>query len=260
MKSKPKVGIYGLTGCAGDQLVILNCEDELLDIVGALDIKFFPMAMAGIDDNCPLDIVFVEGTVVQPEDEEMLKKLRERATLLIAIGTCAVWGGIPAMKNEIPREKLEMQVYGSAGQIFKTIVPQPLSSFVKVDLSISGCPIEKEQLLQGIASLLHGDVPRLPSYAVCTECKMEEYPCLLVEKGQFCLGPITVAGCKACCPSYGQPCRGCRGPVEEANVASEAKVLKEKGFTWVDIQNRLRTFAGQAESSKMESIEEATNE
>ena len=259
MKSKPKVGIYGLTSCAGDQLVLLNCEDELLEIVGAVDIKFFPMAMTGNDEKCPLDIAFVEGSVVQPEDEDMLKKLRERAKLLIAIGTCAVWGGIPAMKNEISREELKMQVYGPAGKFFNIIQAQPLSSFVKVDLVITGCPIEKEQLLQGIASLLHGDLPRLPNYAVCTDCKMAEYPCMLVEKGQLCLGPITVAGCKACCPSYGQPCRGCRGPVEDANVASEVKVLKEKGFSLVDIQNRLRTFAATAESLKVESIEGAKN-
>jgi len=259
MMHKPKVGIYGLTSCAGDQLVILNCEDELLNIAGALDIKSFPTAMTGNDDNCLLDIVFVEGTVVQPKDEKMLKKLRERATLLIAIGTCAVWGGIPAMKNEIPRRKLKRNIYGPAGEVFKTITPQPISSFVKVDLAISGCPIEKEQLLQAVASLLHGDLPPLPNYAVCTECKMAEYPCLLIEKGNLCLGPITVAGCKARCPSFAQPCTGCRGPVEEANVSSEVRVLMEKSFTWSDIQNRLRTFAAPADSLKIESLEEATN-
>ena len=252
--SKPKVGIYGLTGCAGDQLVILNCEDELLNIVGALDIKSFSMAVSESDDDCLLDIVFVEGTVVQPRDEEMLQNLRERAKLLIAIGTCAVWGGLPAMKNKFSQEEVKKKVYGSTGDIFKTTAPQPLSSFVKVDLSISGCPIEKEQLLQAVASLLHGDVPRLPGYAVCTECKMSEYTCLLVEKGQLCLGPITVAGCKARCPGYGQPCIGCRGPVEEANVSSEIEVLKEKGFTWVDIQNRLRTFVASIDPLQIESF------
>jgi len=259
MSGKPRIGVYGLTGCAGDQLVILNCEDELLDIVGATDIKSFPMAMSGGDDNCPLDIVFIDGTVVQPKDEEMLKRLRERAKLLIAIGTCAVWGGVPAMENKFSREEVKKRVYGTKGDIFKTITPQPLSSFVKVDLSISGCPIEKEQLLQAVASLLHGDLPQLPNYAVCAECKMAEYPCLLIKKGQLCLGPITVAGCKARCPSYGRPCIGCRGPVEEANVSSEVKLLKEKGFTISDIQNRLRTFAGAADSLKIESLKEAAN-
>jgi coenzyme F420-reducing hydrogenase gamma subunit len=88
---------------------------------------------------------------------------------------------------------------------------------------------------------------------------MAEYPCVLIEQGQLCLGPITVAGCKARCPSCAQPCIGCRGPVEEANVSSEFKMLKERGFTSVDIQNRLRTFAGQADSLKIESLKETAN-
>lgn len=256
---KPSVGIYGLTGCAGDQLAILNCEDELLDIASAVDLKFFPMAISDNDQDAPLDIVFVEGAVVQPEDERMLKKLRNRAKLLVALGTCAVWGGVQAMKNEVPREELKRKVYGPQGKRFEAIAAAPLSHFVKVDLAISGCPVEKEQLLRAVAALLHGDLPRLPNYAVCTECKMAEYPCVLIEKGQLCLGPITVAGCSARCPSHNQPCIGCRGPVEEANVSSQIKVLREKGFTWVDVQNRLRTFAGEADSLNIDSLKEAAN-
>jgi coenzyme F420-reducing hydrogenase gamma subunit len=136
---------------------------------------------------------------------------------------------------------------------------QPLSHFVKVDMAVSGCPIEKEQLLQAVAALLHGDLPRLPNYAVCAECKMAENPCVLIEKGQLCLGPITVAGCNARCPSHNRPCIGCRGPVEEANISSEIQILKEKGFTWVDIQNCLRTFAAEAGSLRIDSLRETAN-
>jgi coenzyme F420-reducing hydrogenase gamma subunit len=256
---KPRVGIYGLTGCAGDQLVILNCEDELLDIAGSLDIKFFPMATSANDEECRLDIAFVEGAVVQPEDEEMLRKLRDRAGLLVAIGTCAVWGGVQAMKNEISRDELKQQVYGPDGKVFETTAAQPLSHFVKVDMAVSGCPIEKEQLHQTLAALLHGDLPRLPNYAVCAECKMRENPCVLIENGLLCLGPITVAGCNASCPSHNRPCIGCRGPVGEANVSSEIRILREKGFTWVDIQNRLRAFAAEAGPLGIESLKETAN-
>ena len=244
---KPKIGIFGLTGCAGEQIVILNCEDQLIDILGAIDIKYFPTAMTKNDDMCELDIAFVEGAVVQPKDEELLKKIRQRSKLLIAIGTCAVWGGLPAMRNDVPREEFLEKVYGTKGKYFKSIPAQPLNNFIKVDLSISGCPIEKEQFLKAVTYLLHGDPPLLPSYAVCTECKMNEYVCMLVGKNKLCLGPITVAGCSARCPGYNIPCHGCRGPVDEANIASEVKILKEKGFTLRDIENRLRSFAAQAE-------------
>ena len=245
--AKPKVAIFGMTGCAGEQIVILNCEDQLMDILKVLDIKSFHTAMSKNDEKSDLDIAFVEGAVVQPEEEVLLKEIRKRSRLLIALGTCAVWGGVAAMKNEVSRQRLKDEVYGPAEKIFKNIPAQPLRSFVKVDFCISGCPIEKEQFLQAVGSLVHGDIPVLPKYAVCTECKMNENTCLLVEKGQLCLGPITVAGCNARCLSYGIPCSGCRGPVEEANIASEVEILKEKGFTLGDINNQLRTFAAPAE-------------
>jgi len=245
--TKPKVGVFGMTGCAGEQIVILNCEDELMDILKVLDIRSFHTAISKNDETCDLDLAFVEGAVVQPEEVVFIKEVRKRTRLLIALGTCAVWGGVAAMRNEVSRQRLKDIVYGSPGRIFKSIPAQPLHSFVKVDFSISGCPIEKEQFLQAVASLVHGDIPVLPKYAVCTECTINENTCLLVEKSELCLGPITVAGCNARCLRYSVPCSGCRGPVEEANIASEAEILKEKGFTLGDINNQLRTFAGPAE-------------
>lgn len=246
---KPTISIYGLTGCAGDQLAILNCEDELLEILGAVDIHSFIMAQTGnIEDK--VDIAFVEGTVVQPHDEERLLHIRENCDTLVAIGTCAVWGGIPACANNRVRRNLIDRVYGKENQSVKTQTPSPLSAFVKVDYSIPGCPIEKLEIIHSIASLLRGDLPLIPNYPVCFECKMNENRCLLVEEGKFCQGPLSRAGCGARCPGVGQPCIGCRGPVEEANVASEVTVLKEKGYTDLDILYRLRTFAYPAPAMK----------
>ena len=94
---KPTVGIFGLTGCAGDQLVVLNCEDELLGMVELLDIRDYLMASSDNDERCPLDIAFVEGAVMSKRDEEHLRRIRARCETLVALGTCAVWGGIPAM-------------------------------------------------------------------------------------------------------------------------------------------------------------------
>ncbi|GAH60025.1 unnamed protein product [marine sediment metagenome] len=119
--AKPKVGVFGMTGCAGEQIVILNCEDELMDILKVLDIRSFHTAMSENDEQCDLDIAFVEGAVVQPEEEVWLKKIRKRSRLLIALGTCAVWGGVAAMKNEVSPQRLKDEVYGPRGQIFKRL-------------------------------------------------------------------------------------------------------------------------------------------
>ena len=107
---KPKVGIFGLTGCAGDQLQILNCEDHLLLVASQVDIVDWVMAKSDNDHQCALEVDFVEGVVATERDLETIKRVRERSKFLVAIGTCAVWGGLPAMQNDIPREKLQEAV------------------------------------------------------------------------------------------------------------------------------------------------------
>ena len=241
--SKPTVGIFGLTGCAGDQLVILNCEDRLLDLISLVDIRDFLMASSENDAACPLDVALVEGAVLSNKDAEKLRTIRKRAKMLVALGTCAVWGGVAAMDRGADRRKLLEEVYGKAGLDYDSLPAQALHEIVKVDLNITGCPIEKEHFVAAIANLLNGDVPAYPAYPVCTECRMLENNCLLIERGEVCCGPITAAGCKARCPELRVPCVGCRGPVADANPSSFLAVFQEKGIDPGVIASRLRTFA-----------------
>ena len=241
--SKPTVGIFGLTGCAGDQLVILNCEDQLLDLVSLIDVRDFLMASSENDAACPLDIALVEGAVLSNKDLERLRAIRKRAKTLVALGTCAVWAGVAAMDRGTDRRKLLEEVYGETGLNYDSLPAQALHEIVRVDLNITGCPIEKEHFLGAIANLLNGDLPVYPQYPVCTECRMLENNCLLIERGELCCGPITAAGCKARCPNLRVPCVGCRGPVSDANPSSLLAMLEEKGFDRQAIATRLRTFA-----------------
>jgi len=244
--SKPTVGIFGLTGCAGDQLVILNCEDQLLDLVSVIDIRDFLMASSGNDEVCPLDVAIVEGAVLSNRDAEKLRAIRNRSKFLVALGTCAVWGGVAAMDRGADRRKLLQEVYGETGLSYDSAAAQALHEVVKVDLNITGCPIEKDHFLSAIANLLNGNPPLYPEYPVCTECRMLENNCLLIERGQLCCGPITVAGCQARCPNLRVPCVGCRGPVVgDANPSSLLSAFEEKGFDRQAIAARLRTFAPQ---------------
>ena len=242
---KPKIGIFGLSGCWGEQIVILNCEDQLLDIVGAVDIVDFLGGSSANDEESPLAIAFVEGSVANAREEASLRRIRGRAQLLVACGSCACFGGVAAMDAIEPREQVIQHVYGDYGAaIGWDIGPhRPLADFVKVDVAIPGCPIEKTEFLKVVASLLNGDVPVLPAYPVCLECKMNENDCLLVNRGLPCAGPVTVAGCGARCPAYNVACIGCRGPVEEANFSSLEKILLEKKLHEVEIRRKLRTFA-----------------
>lgn len=241
--SKPTVGIFGLTGCAGDQLVILNCEDELLDLVNLIDLRDFLMATSANDTRCNLDVAFVEGAVMSRRDEETLERIRQRARLLVAIGACAVWGGVAAQEANGNHAALLEEVYGPMGRQYDAIPGRALHELVKVDLNITGCPIEKSQILAAIASLLQGDPPLLPQYAVCAECRMRENNCLLIEKGSVCCGPLTAAGCEARCPALRIPCIGCRGPADDVNLASAWAMFEEKGYSRADVDKKLRTFA-----------------
>jgi coenzyme F420-reducing hydrogenase gamma subunit len=216
---KPTVGIFGLTGCAGDQLAILNCEDELLDLVAFIDIRDFLMGSSGNDTGCALDVALVEGAVLTERDAEMLRAIRKRSGLLVALGTCAVWGGVAALDRGA------------------------LHEVVKVDLRITGCPIEKDQFIAAIAGLLNGDLPVYPDYALCTECRMRENNCLLIERGEICCGPLTVAGCGARCPELRIACIGCRGPLDDGNPNSMLDMLEKKGIGRRQVEDKLRTFA-----------------
>jgi len=245
---KPRVGIFSLTGCAGDQLQILNMEDELLDLVNHIHIVDFQEGSSHKEEG-PVDVAFVEGSVSTETDLKHLKEIRERSKILIAFGNCAVEGGIQAMRNkEGSIEGRLKDVYGVETGFFDAKLSKPLSEYVDVDLNIPGCPVEKEETLRAITSLLHGDTPTSFTYPVCVECKLNEYPCVIVESGKPCLGPVIRAGCDARCPGLGLDCIGCRGPVDSASgFAAEYSMLLEKGYSKEFILNRLRVFSGEVD-------------
>jgi sulfhydrogenase subunit delta len=143
------------------------------------------------------------------------------------------------------RSEAIQKVYGKNGPAKSwDIGPhRPLSDFVKVDLAIPGCPMETTEFVRAVSALLNGDMPLMPSYPVCLECKMKEQECLLVVRGLPCAGPVTVAGCNARCPGYNIPCVGCRGPVDEANMGSIEKIFEEKELPKEQIKLKLRVFA-----------------
>ncbi len=88
---KPKVGVFSFTSCEGCQLTILNLEDEILDLLGAIEIVNFREA---IDDRRhDYDVAFIEGSITTPEEVEEVTQIREKAKVLVAIGSCACLGG-----------------------------------------------------------------------------------------------------------------------------------------------------------------------
>jgi sulfhydrogenase subunit delta len=255
MSARPAVGVFGMTGCAGDQLVILNCENELQQLFELLEVKDFLMASSGNDSNADLDIAFVEGAVVTSADEKLLQEIRQRSRTLVAIGTCAVWGGLVRLGEGVDRAGALLEIYGPVGLQYRSSAPRALREAVPVDFNISGCPIEKSDFLHAISDLLNGNPPLLSRTVVCHACKIRENNCLLL-LGQPCFGPVTLGGCEARCPSYRVPCQGCRGPAEEANADSALSLLCDLGLTRSEAVKRLTTFSRLDQYRPLHSVSE----
>jgi sulfhydrogenase subunit delta len=241
--TRPRIAIAGLTACSGCQLTILNCEEELPEIARSFDIVHFPMGESIGDEGGSFDAAIVEGAVSTPQDLATLFRLRNASRLLIALGTCALHGGVAAMNNASNRrDQLMHTVYGPAGASIESFPPSPFKNFVSVDFGVTGCPPEKHEVVALLAALLQGTLPPLPTYPVCIECRSRENLCLLLARNELCLGPIIQGGCNARCPATGIVCEGCRGPVREANVEQELELLLERNFDRSEIERRMSRF------------------
>ena len=96
---KLKMGIYAITGCYGCLLSVIYNEKELLDLIKLIDITAFPFIKKNQEKD--FDIILLEGTVVEKDDLDILKKLREKTKILVALGACSCTGGVPAYRNFI---------------------------------------------------------------------------------------------------------------------------------------------------------------
>src|SRR5512136_2415755 len=97
-KTKPKLAVWKFASCDGCQLSLLDCEDELLAVAGAIDIANFPEASRAVVKG-PYDVTLVEGSVTTPHDLERIKQVRKESKFLVTIGACAKAGGIQALRN-----------------------------------------------------------------------------------------------------------------------------------------------------------------
>lgn len=223
--ARPRIAIFSLTSCEGCSLAILELEDELLAILGAVEIVNFREGMT--ERAWDIDIGFVDGAVSTPRDEEEIRKLRAHCRTLVAIGACACLGGVNTLKNHQNEEAYRRYVYGEGARYFPTIPARPLSAVVKVDYELPGCPMIKEEFLRFVKCMLAGRPFKLPTYAVCVECKRRGVLCRY-EAGEICLGPVARAGCDAICPQYGTACEACRGIVSDEALTALGRNMRER--------------------------------
>ena len=218
-------------------MVLLSLEDFFYSLISENNVSFAPF-IVDRKELSEVDMVLVEGTVRNGEHFRRAKEAREKADKLVALGTCACYGGVQGLADMFSEKRLIGRRFGRDAS-FEGAPPGvrrllPLDSYVNVDAFMPGCPPPKELLKSFLEFALAGTIPSREGSTVCSECRTAGIPlpqpgprrttdavpeagkCLL-EQGYLCMGPLTRDGCGAICPSeLGVPCGGCRGPSEKA--------------------------------------------
>jgi F420-non-reducing hydrogenase small subunit len=236
-----KVAEEWLNICGGCEVSILDIGDQLLDLLPQLqfvhmpvlmDHKYFGQTGEGTELEIPkADIGIVSGGVRNEKEKHVVEALRESCTTLIAIGSCACFGGIPAMANMWKLEEMCDKVYRGSRTTESASTPnqnlpplldslKAVDEVVKVDAYIPGCPTVPEIIVQALTAVLNGKPFALPERSVCDECPVKrekkasggklkrplediavrqgepwENTRCFMEQGFLCLGPVTRAGC-----------------------------------------------------------------
>jgi coenzyme F420-reducing hydrogenase gamma subunit len=228
MAAKPKVAFFEFTSCEGCQLTVVDSLQTNPELLEAIEIVRFREAMSEKGDDYA--IAFIEGSCSRPSDEPLIKEIRGKAKLVVALGACAHLGGINAIRNRFDLGDVRRYVYGDKAEWYETYPARPISAVIPVDAVLPGCPIDRQELVRAIKALLQGRAPQIPDYPVCVECKLKENVCVY-QRQKTCLGPIALAGCDAICPTYGDGCEGCRGLIADPNIESLKQVLSEHGLS-----------------------------
>ena len=229
-----KVNIISLTCCAGCISSFLNAGDALLEILsGDFEIVYSP-TFIDLKEIPEVDLSIVEGGVRTVSDEELIREVRAKSRILVALGICATHGGITSLGNVTSVKKLLEKEYllpvSSKLPELEDLM-YPICNFVDVDYYIPGCPPMPFLIVHSLKSIVSGKTPIRYQSVVCTECHRKIVPAklgrlygiyekeadpelCLVSQGFVCLGSLTREGCGAPCPRAGFTCFGCRGPAD----------------------------------------------
>ena len=170
-----RVAILSLSSCQGCQILFLSLEEYLYTFIGENNVSYAPFL---IDEKelQEVDLALVEGTVRNGEQFRRARDMREKADKLVALGTCACYGGVQGLANRISEDELMRRRYGM-GTAFEGEPPGvrrllPLDSYIGIDAYLPGCPPPVDLLKSFLEMALSGDLPSRVSATVCAECKV----------------------------------------------------------------------------------------
>lgn len=160
---KLRVATLWLDGCSGCHMSLLDLDAAIISLAQKIDVVYGPLVDAQeFPDG--VDVTLVEGAISSQDDLNKIQKVRQRTALLVSIGDCAVTGNVPAMRNGIAPNRLLQSIYG---EIPTDGVPpllkqaRAIREFVKVDLTLPGCPPPARTIGAVITALIEGRKPEL---------------------------------------------------------------------------------------------------
>ena len=167
---KVRIATTSLAGCFGCHMSLLDIDERLFELAGRCEFDRSPLT--DIKHASPCDIALIEGGVSNSENVHVLRELRANAKILVAVGACAINGGLPAMRNHLNIGDILKQVYrdpltGEANIPADPELPLPLdkvypiNEIVRVDYSLPGCPPSADAIWKYLTDLILGRMPRL---------------------------------------------------------------------------------------------------
>jgi len=206
MTEKGKLALYWAASCGGCEIAVLAINEKILDVAAAFDIVLWPVAVDAkvrdieeMDDGS-IDVCLFNGAIRTSEQEYMARLLRQKSKALIAFGSCAVEGGIPALANLSDRDAIFETVYGhnptldnpegtrpqpetivDEGSLYLPIfynTVRTLAQTVDVDYFLPGCPPEPERIWDAVLAIVKGELPAPGSVigaqtTVCNSCSRQ---------------------------------------------------------------------------------------
>jgi F420-non-reducing hydrogenase small subunit len=241
MSDKPVIGLYWCASCGGCEESVVDLAEDLLGVLDAVDIAFWPVAMdfkkhhvEALEDGA-LFATLINGAVRTSEQEEMARLLRRKSRVLIAYGSCAQHGGIPGLANQFERERILQYVYHDAPTVVNDagIRPQEkhrengfiaelpafrntvrtLDQVVPVDYYLPGCPPTPALLKSALYALLSGVTPPAgsvlaPDVALCEECPKKDSKPTDLHFDAFHRPHLTAIDPDRCLLAQGMVCMG----------------------------------------------------
>ncbi|MDR3632154.1 MAG: hypothetical protein P4L42_17680 [Desulfocapsaceae bacterium] len=236
---KIRLNTEWLCDCGGCHVALVDLHDKILNVLEAVEIQKCPV-LTDVKEYPEADIGILTGSIRTEHDRHAALEMRKKCKKIIALGTCAVYGGLHGAGLAHSREEIMDTVYRRTPTTKTDFIPDagvtglekivtPVDEIIDVDLYLPGCPPHAHYIFEALTDLIEDREIKTRQETVCSGCRrimkktdisairnnndsaLDDEVCFL-SQGHICLGSVTLDRCLAPCPNHGIMCTGCAGP------------------------------------------------